>query len=77
MAFDAQWSPGPANSLLRDGISGAESRYPPPESLAQCCAVWFVGAHRNSQLVRSVLDMTGGFLLGRDMVGWAWALLSD
>ena len=37
----------------------------------------FVGARRNSHLVRFVLDSTGEFLLGRDMLGWAWALLSD
>ena len=39
--FDAQWSPGLANSLWRDEISGAGSQYLPWESLALSCAVWF------------------------------------
>ena len=35
-----------------------------------------LGAHRDSQLVRNVLDSTG-VSLGRDWLGWARALLSD
>ena len=34
------------------------------------------GARRDSQLVRTVLDSTGGSL-GRNWLGWARALLSD
>ena len=52
--FDAQWSPGLANSLKRDVISGAESRYPLLELLALLCCV-VSGVRRDSQLVRPSL----------------------
>ena len=38
-----EWSPGLANSLWRDEISGAERQYPLWVSLALSCAVWFSG----------------------------------
>ena len=73
--FVAQWSPGLANSLWRDVISGAESQYPLLESLAHlCCVVSRVRC--DSQLVRTVPDSTEGFL-GCDLLGRARAPLSD
>ena len=65
-------------------ISGAESQYPPLESLARlCCVVSRVRRDSqlartvpDSQLARTVPDSTEGFL-GRDLLGRARAPLSD
>ena len=61
----------------REMRSGAESQYPPWESLALYCVVWLsVGLVATRSW--SVPSLTGRWVvLGRDWLGWARALLSD